>query len=92
MFMRSVLRCYVGKVSRKVREHLWGVLEVYRRNGLAIMVFSDSSIESKIKVRQLGGEWEMKDVNGIKVPFRPVKSKESVKRYGWSKASRYRKK
>ena len=83
---------YVGEISGKVREHLWDMLEIYRKNGLVIMVFPNPSIESRIEVRQLGGEWESKDMEGVKIPFRPAKSKGAAKRSGWSKASKYRRK
>lgn len=40
------------------------MLEVYRKTGLVIMVFPNPSVESRIEVRQLGSEWESKDMEG----------------------------
>ena len=81
---------FVGKVSARVREHLWNRITVTCSDGRALMVYSaDNEYRLDFKVHNY--PWEPVDFEGVKLMVRPSTPKEKLGlRKGWSKASRYR--
>ncbi|GAB79419.1 CRISPR-associated protein Cas2 [Austwickia chelonae] len=84
---------FVGKVNARVREELWDrVLEMVK-DGRAIMVFGTNS-EQGLDFRVYRHDWEVVDLDGVRVMLRPAAPSEEVSRSGlrpgWSKASHRR--
>ncbi len=68
---------YVGKISKRVRDMLWGTLEQGIENGNAVMVWS-SNTESGFDFMTLGENRRIpKEMDGLKlVSFLPLVSTE----------------
>ena len=84
---------YVGQVSSRVRENLWGRICELAKNGRATMVYSTRN-EQHLDFRVHGSNWEPIDFDGIKLMLRPSPArvkKLGKMRLGYSKASKYRK-
>lgn len=87
---------YVGHISARVRDRLWERIKGQIRSGKAIMVFSARN-EQHLAFRVHRSDWTPVQCDGLELIKRPSMSHEgrageqqSVKRTGWSKASRYR--
>jgi CRISPR-associated protein Cas2 len=84
---------FVGRVSARVRDHLWGRVEEYAKNGRATMVYSSNN-EQGLEFKVHSSDWEPIDFDGLKLILRPnlsrAKSQDNARRPGYSKASRYR--
>jgi CRISPR-associated protein Cas2 len=85
---------YVGKVSARVRELLWEQVEENIGSGRAVLVYSSNN-EQGLEFKTHGQEWEPVDYDGLELIMRPnmnqKQRKNSRRKTGWSKASRYRK-
>jgi CRISPR-associated protein Cas2 len=84
---------FVGRVSRRVRDHLWDRVVKFAKNGRATMVYSTNN-EQGLDFKTLGNGWEPIDFDGIKLMLRPnpghVKKPTGLKP-GFSNASKRRK-
>ena len=81
---------FVGKVSARVREHLWNRITVTCSDGRALMVYSVDN-EQRLDLKVHNYPWEPVDFEGVKLMMRPSTPKKGLgPRKGWSKASRYR--
>lgn len=87
---------YVGHISARVRDRLWERIKGQIRSGKAIMVYSAGN-EQHLAFRVHRSDWTPVQCDGLELIKRPSISQDrrtgeqqSVKRTGWSKASRYR--
>lgn len=83
---------FVGKVSARIREHLWERIELSSGTGRAIMIWSTRS-EQGLGFRTKDHHWEAADLDGLTLIRRPAPAaepKSSEMKPGWSKASKYR--
>lgn len=83
---------YVGRVSARVREALWGIVIDMVRDGRALMITSARN-EQGLEVRNHRHAWDPVDFDGVTLMRRPAPDREVNEgpRLGPSKASRYRK-
>ncbi|MFA7037315.1 MAG: type I-E CRISPR-associated endoribonuclease Cas2e [Methanosarcina sp.] len=83
---------FVGRMSGRVRDEIWDRIVSSCKNGRAIMVFGASN-EQRFDFRVHNGEWELADLDGLKVMLRPLPGNQAFteSKYGYSKASKYRK-
>ncbi|MDM4762836.1 type I-E CRISPR-associated endoribonuclease Cas2e [Galbitalea sp. SE-J8] len=81
---------FVGVVTARVRDLLWGrVLELVK-DGRAILVHSAQG-EQRLAFRVHRHDWTPMDVDGVTLMLRPsTDPPPSAMRPGWSNASRYR--
>lgn len=88
---------YVGKVSARVRDHIWHRVQEQAVKGRATMVFSTGKGEQRLDFRTHNADWEPIDFDGLKLMLRPSSSR-LAKRYeksadqlhsGYSKASKF---
>lgn len=68
---------FVGHVSARVREKLWGRIEGQMRTGKAIMVYSARS-EQHLAFRVHNAEWIPKDCEGLELMVRPAHNDEGI--------------
>lgn len=83
---------FVGHVSARVRDELWGRVQEMSKQGRALMVFQDDT-EQGYSFRTHLHHWETVDVDGLTLMRRPLEaesSPEGLQRRGWSTASRRR--
>lgn len=81
---------YVGKVSARIREHLWERIVSSVQSGRALMVFSTNK-EQGLDFRVHRHQWEPADFDGVTLMRRPTApSKQPPVKKGWSTASKYR--
>jgi CRISPR-associated protein Cas2 len=81
---------FVGKVSARVRDHLWERIKDTTKDGRVTMVFNKNN-EQRLDFRVHNSAWEPIDFDGIKLMLRPSPSR--IKRLGdlrlgFSKASK----
>lgn len=83
---------FVGRMSARVRDEIWNRVVASCKNGRAVMVFGTSN-EQGFDYRVHNGEWEPVDLDGLKVMLRPLPGNQTFteSKYGYSKASKYRK-
>jgi CRISPR-associated protein Cas2 len=83
---------FVGRVNKRVREHLWERVVKFARSGRATMVYSANN-EQHLDFKTHGNVWEPIDFDGIKLMLRPnpayVKKPSGLKP-GFSNASKRR--
>ena len=77
---------FVGKVSSRVRDHLWERIEKNVKNGRATMVFSTNN-EQGLDFRTHGNVWEPIDYDGIKLILRPSPARIKQKQYGYKRGT-----
>ncbi len=82
---------YVGKVSARVREHLWERITSSVQTGRALMVFSTNN-EQGLDFKVHRHQWQPVDFDGVSLMRRPsaAAQKKVQLKQGWSKASKYR--
>lgn len=82
---------FVGKVSARVRDELWGQVLTMVKDGRALMVFEEAN-EQGYGFRSHRHHWEVVDVDGLTLMKRPEEPRpdSGVLRKGWSAASRRR--
>ncbi len=82
---------YVGKVSRRVREHMWARIVEMIGSGRALMAYS-ARTEQGYAVQTHGHHWVPEDFEGITLMRRPptMESADPQAKPGWSQASRRR--
>ena len=83
---------FVGHVSARVRERLWGHVIELAKDGRAIMVHSTSG-EQRLAFRVHRSDWTPVDFDGLQLMLRPADPSTqgtSDLRKGWSNAARYR--
>jgi CRISPR-associated protein Cas2 len=83
---------FVGRVNRRVREHLWERIVKFAGNGRATMVYSANN-EQRLDFRTHGNVWAPIDFDGIKLMMRPNPAhvkKTSALKPGFSNASKRR--
>ncbi|HZK04494.1 MAG TPA: type I-E CRISPR-associated endoribonuclease Cas2e [Actinomycetaceae bacterium] len=61
---------YVGRVNRRIRDHLWGIIISMLTKGRAIMV-STARSEQGLDFRVHGHEWTPVDLDGLTLMSRP---------------------
>jgi CRISPR-associated protein Cas2 len=80
---------FVGNISARVREKLWGRIQQMCKSGRAVMVYRTNG-EQRLDFKVLGNTWEPIDFDGIKLMLRPSPSrlkKPSALKPGFSKAA-----
>jgi CRISPR-associated protein Cas2 len=83
---------FVGRVSKRVRDHLWDRVIKFAKNGRATMVYSTNN-EQGLDFRTHGNVWEPIDFDGIKLMLRPNPAhakKTAGLKPGFSNASKRR--
>lgn len=84
---------FVGRISKRVRDHLWKRVTEYVKDGRATMVYGASN-EQGFDFKTLHSTWEPIDFDGLKLMLRPspsrIKHLSERRKPGYSKASRYR--
>ncbi|WP_182353695.1 type I-E CRISPR-associated endoribonuclease Cas2e [Flaviflexus huanghaiensis] len=82
---------FVGKVSARVRDHLWSRVEEFSGTGRAILIWTTRS-EQGLGFRVKDHHWQPEDIDGLTLMRRPPPSAppSSEMRPGWSKAASYR--
>lgn len=81
---------FVGKVSARVRDHLWDRVLEMLQDGRALMVFSRRG-EQGLDFRTHRHDWDIVDLDGLRLVRRPLAPSASpTMRPGWSKAARLR--
>ncbi|MBM7052130.1 MULTISPECIES: type I-E CRISPR-associated endoribonuclease Cas2e [unclassified Rothia (in: high G+C Gram-positive bacteria)] len=82
---------YVGKVSARVREHLWERIIASVQSGRALMVFSTNT-EQGFDFKVHRHQWETVDFDGVTLMRRPTaeSKKPAFVKKGWSNVSKYR--
>lgn len=81
---------FVGQVSARVRDHLWGRIRETTKNGRVTMVFNTNN-EQRLDFRVHNSAWEPIDFDGIKLMLRPSPSRIKQLgelRMGFSKANK----
>lgn len=66
---------YVGHVSARVRDSLWGIVLDMVADGRALMLFSARN-EQGMEIRNHGHSWTPEDFDGIALMRRPAPDKE----------------
>lgn len=82
---------FVGRVSSRVRDELWGrVLELVK-DGKALMAFQTQN-EQGLDFKVHRHDWHVVDIDGLSLMLRPVSpaADDTGLRRGWSNASKYR--
>lgn len=69
---------FVGHVSARIRDKLWGRIEGQMRTGKAIMVYSARN-EQHLAFRVHNAEWIPKDCEGLELMVRPLPGGGSLK-------------
>lgn len=90
---------YVGRVSARVREHIWKRVQEQARKGRATMVFSSGKGEQRLDFWTHNADWEPIDFDGLKLMLRPSSARMSKRQTqlaeklkpGYSKAARVQK-
>lgn len=84
---------YVGKVSARVRDHLWEQVLGTIGKGSATLVYPTNN-EQGMDFKIHGHDWTPIDFDGLKLIVKPADNqkhgKQSKRKNGWSNASRYR--
>lgn len=80
---------YVGNIAARVRDALWERILSSMGTGKAIMVFSADN-DQRFDVRVHNTEWNLQEIDGIKVMMRQSESEPPVPAKGFSKASHMR--
>lgn len=65
---------FIGNVSAKVRDNLWGKIEEFLDNGKAIMIY-DTDTEQGYSIRCINKDWQIKDYDGLQI-MKKIKGKE----------------
>jgi CRISPR-associated protein Cas2 len=84
---------FVGRVSKRVRDHLWDRVVKFAESGRATMVYGTNN-EQRLDFKTHGNVWAPIDFDGIKLMLRPDPShakKPSGLKSGFSNASKRRK-
>lgn len=82
---------FVGRVSARVRELMWGRVLELAKDGRAIMVF-EADNEQGMDVRLHRHDWEPVDIDGLWLIRRPAEpSTVPALRPGWSSVGRLKK-
>jgi CRISPR-associated protein Cas2 len=80
---------FCGRVSARVRDHLWDQILEFIKDGRALMVFSrrgDQGLDFRIHRH----DWQPVDFDGVTLISRPDESSQPPMRPGWSRASQHR--
>jgi len=84
---------YVGRVSARIRDRLWGRVVKTCNNGRAVLVYSINN-EQGLDFRVHGDTWEPIDFDGLKLMLRPDSSKvqglQESTNHGFSNAAKLR--
>lgn len=82
---------FVGKVSARIRDHLWSRVEEFSGTGRAILIWSNRS-EQGLGFKVKGHHWQPEDMDGLTLMRRPPPTEppSSEMKPGWSKAASYR--
>ena len=78
---------FVGHVTARVRNLLWGRVTQLSGDGRALMVFSQAN-EQRLGFKVHGHHWTPTDYDGLLLMMRPNERSTSYGRTGWSKAGR----
>ena len=83
---------YVGHLSARVRDELWGMITENIKHGRAVMVYSTNT-EQGLEYRTCGETWNVVDFDGVLLTQRPHKNESIAKSVpeNWSIAARRRK-
>jgi CRISPR-associated protein Cas2 len=81
---------FVGHVTARVRNLLWGRVTQLAGDGRALMVYSQPN-EQRLAFKVHGHHWHPTDYDGVLLMMRPAEPQPaSLGRTGWSKASKRR--
>ncbi|MCB9440925.1 MAG: type I-E CRISPR-associated endoribonuclease Cas2 [Mycolicibacterium sp.] len=84
---------FVGTVSARVRDLLWGRVVDLVKDGRAVMVYPSRN-EQRMDFKVHRYDWQPVDFEGLNLVRRPHTGESldgsAAPRTGWSKASRYR--
>lgn len=81
---------YVGRVSARVRDELWLLVQDSLTSGKAVLTYPSSKTEQGFEVRVFRGQWQPVDMEGIVLMRHPVTTGPAAMKAGWSKASHAR--
>ncbi|RAV31707.1 type I-E CRISPR-associated endoribonuclease Cas2e [Corynebacterium heidelbergense] len=79
---------YVGRVSARIRDHLWELICGEIGRGRAVMTYPTPSTEQGFAVRSFNGLWEPCDYEGLTLVRRPTDTQQSRQRSQWAKESK----
>lgn len=80
---------FVGAPSARVRDLLWERTTELVRDGRALMVYSANN-EQGMEFRTHRHDWVPTDFDGLTLMVRPAAPSKAVRRTGWSRARRQR--
>lgn len=80
---------FVGRISARIRDFIWGRVISECRDGRALLVYSTNS-EQRLAFRSHNHEWEPRDFEGLLLMTRPHKKSVPPQRTGWSAARNQR--
>lgn len=84
---------FVGRVTTRVRERLWGRVCDFLTSGRAILVYSARN-EQHLAFEVFQPDWSVVDCEGVSLIKRPKGTDDAMlmgaPSKGWSKASKYR--
>ncbi len=80
---------FVGAPSARVRDLLWERTTELVRDGRALMVYSANN-EQGMEFRTHRHDWVPTDFDGLALMVRPAAPSKAVRRTGWSRARRQR--
>ena len=78
---------FVGKISARVRNHLWERIKKSAKTGRAVMVFPSVG-EQGLDFKTIGSGWIPIDFDGLKLIMRPTTHSIAPQKFGYSKASK----
>ncbi|WP_084082919.1 type I-E CRISPR-associated endoribonuclease Cas2e [Corynebacterium freneyi] len=81
---------FVGRVSARLRDRLWGLVLELVGPGKALMVYSSRESEKGYSFRSHRHGWELVDYEGLELVQRPAAPAVEKPRTGWSNASHRR--
>lgn len=82
---------FVGKVSARLKDHLWDLTCVSVKNGRALMVETSNETEQGFDFRVHRHDWEPADHDGVNLIRRKSERATATGlRRGWSQASHLR--
>ena len=80
---------FIGKVSARIREHLWERILTTCSDGRALMVYTTNN-EQGFDFKVHRHEWEPVDYDGVQLIRRVSTAQKFAPKRGWSNASKYR--
>ena len=76
---------FVGNVSSRIRDHIWGRVIAECRHGRALLVYTTNT-EQKLAFESHNHNWVPTDFDGVMLMKRPTEPTNARPRTGWSAA------